>query len=288
MTNNLNTFSGQDPRYVFWGLWDSVSANYLAGTSGTLASGEDSGMGRALGITNFGATTPEATQLDNPGDGGLLGTAIGNPTTGPSGSAVYGAFDQVFDTKATGRKIKAVGPHDISYVSSSCNVYRPLFLIVNSPAQSREEATYGEQGWIVEEFLYVTAQPLGAERAIGQYQQYTHRLIFNSRGVTQYGATITDLDFGLTRTWKSDPYWSPYPVYGHTYVGDGGAAQTFTLGKIPVADDGDALQIWDNGAALAHTTNYSVSATTGLVTFVGTDPAAGHFSVCKVMFNPDC
>ena len=74
----------------------------------------------------------------------------------------------------------------------------------------------------------------------------------------------------------------------HTYVGDGATAQTFTLGKIPVADDGNSLQIWSNSTGLVHTTNYSVNLTTGLVTFVATDPADGEFAVCKMMFTPGC
>jgi hypothetical protein len=289
MTNNLNQFGGQGARYVFWGLWDSGSPNYIAGTDGSLSSGEDSGMGRALGISNFGANTPEGSEIPRPGDNGVLGNFLSNPTTGPNGNTEFISFDQTFDIAVTQRLIHPEGPHDLSLVSSRCFEYSPIFLVVNSPGMSDEAATKGEDGWIVEEYLYVKVQPTSvAAKGINAVHSYTHKLVFNERGVLPWGEAITAVKYGLTEAWKSDPYWSPYPIYYHTYVGDGGAAQTFTLDNPPVADDGNALQIWEAGTKLVHTTNYSASTSTGLVTFVGTDPAASAFAICKVQFAPSC
>lgn len=289
MTNNLNNYGGQGMRYIFWSLWDSISPSYIAGTSGTLSASEDSGMGRALGISNLATATPEAPLVDRVGDNGLLGSFITNPVSGPNGSTVFGSFDQTFDTKVTQRSINAEGPHDISLSSNRCYEFLPIFLVVNSPASSDASGSAGEAGWVVEEYLYTFVQPLSVvAKVINTAHEYTHRLIFNERGTLPYGETITNDNYGVIQAWKTDPYWSPFPVFYHTYVGDGGATQTFTLDKIPVVDDGDHLQIWDNGSKLTHETNYAVNVTTGLVTFVSTDPADGQFAVCKVLFTPDC
>lgn len=289
MTNNLNNFGAQGARYVFWALWDSANPNYIAGTDGSLSAGEDSGMGRALGVTDLSANTPEAGSISRSGDNGVINTFVTNPTDGPTGNTGFGSFDQNFDIAVTGRTIKAEGPHDISLSSNRCYQFAPIFLVVNSPASSDASGSIGEGGWQVQEYLYAYVQPMSvATITQNTAHSYTHRLVFNERGVTAYGETITEGNYGLTQAWKSDPYWSPYPIYYHTYVGDGSSGQTFTLDKIPVADNGNALQIWDNATKLTHSDNYSVSTSTGLVTFVSTDPADGNYAVCKVQFPPDC
>ena len=115
-------------------------------------------------------------------------------------------------------------------------------------------------------------------------------ITWTDRGVMPYGEAFTSVAWGRTKFWKLDPYWSKYPVYYETYRGDGGAAQTFTLSNsiLPYADDGTALQIWEAGTKLTHTTNYTVSTTTGLITFVATDPADGAMTVCKVCYVDSC
>jgi len=289
MTNNLNNFGALGTRYIYYALWDATNPLYISGADGNLANGEDSGMGRLLGMSDMSVTIPEAPSIPRPGDNGLLGTFIANPVDGPTGTTAFASFDQVFDTAATGKLINAVGPHDISLTTSRCNVYRPMAIVVNSPAMSDEAATKGEAGWQVEEYLYVFAQPTSVSaKGINTAHSYTHKLIFNERGIMLNGKAITAVEYGVTEAWKTDPYWSPYPVHYHTYVGDGGAAQTFTLDKIPYAADGTALQITVAGVDLIYTADFSVSATTGLVTFVGNIPAAGAMAECKILFNPDC
>jgi len=289
MTNNLNEFGGQGIQIVHWCLYDTVSKQYIAGTSGTLASGEDSGMGTLQGASSFSASIPEAVSIPRPGDNGNLGNFQSASADSPTGTDTYVSFNQTFDIKATDRLINAVGPHDVSLLSGKCQTYTPVFFVVNSPAMSDESGSEGENGWVVEEYYYAFAQPLSvADKSINTAHNYTHKLTFNERGTMPWGEAITAVNYGVDSAWKSDPYWSPYPVYYQTYVGDGASTQTFTLDKIPVADDGDALQIWEAGVSLVHSTNYAVSTTTGVVTFVGTDPADGAFAVCKVMYNSSC
>jgi len=289
MTNNLNSFGAQGMRYAFWSLWDSVAPSYITGTDDAMANGSDSGAGRLLGVADLSLSVPESPSIVRQGDNGLLGSFIANPSDGPAGTMAFGSFDQDFDIAVTDRSIYAEGPHDISIDSNQCYEYLPIHLVINSPAMSDTSGSEGEAGWQVEEYFYVFAQPLSVQaKTLNAAHSYTHRLIFNKRGILPYGETITVTNYGLTEGWKTSPYWSTHPVYYHTYIGDGGAAQTFTLDNPPYADDGSALQIWEGGTKLTYTTNYSVSTTTGLVTFVGTDPAAAAFAVCKVMFEPTC
>lgn len=289
MTNNLNNFGAQGTRYVFWSLWDSASPSYIAGTDGTLAAGEDSGMGRAIGLSQISSATPEAPLVTRTGDNGVLGTFITNPTDSPSGSTAFGSFDQTFDTVVTGRVIKTEGIHDISLSSNRCYTFSPVFLVVNSPAQSDATGSVGEGGWQVQEYLYAYVQPMSvADMTQSTAHSYTHRLVFNERGILPYGETITTANYGVTQAWKTDPYWSPYPVYYHAYVGDGGASQDFTLDKVPVSADAAGAEVWINGTKQTYTTHYTVSASTGVVTFTGTLPASGNFAVAKVRFLPDC
>lgn len=289
MTDNLNKFNALGAKSCYYAVWHATSSNYISGTNSALAAGEDSGMDRLLGLSEFTANTPAASSVGVGGDNGNISSFMVTPADAPSGNTVFGAFDQTFDTIATDREIKTEGPHDLIGTSSGCNVFVPVFIVVNSPAYSQESGSIGEAGYQVTEFLYVFAQGMSVNTmSLNTPHDYTHSLTFNDRGVTPWGETITNGNYGRTRLWKIGPYWSTHPVFYHTYDGTGGAAQTFTLDKVPYADDGDALQIWDNGSKLAHTTNYTVSATTGLVTFVGTDPASGHFGVCKVMYNESC
>jgi hypothetical protein len=48
------------------------------------------------------------------------------------------------------------------------------------------------------------------------------------------------------------------------------------------------LQIWEAGTKLVYTTDYTVSASTGVVSFADTHAANGAFAVAKVMFIPAC
>lgn len=288
MTNNIEQLAGFGTKYTFFGIRDSASPNYVAGTSGTLAAGEDSGMGRLLNMSDITATTPEAPQITSTGDNGPANTFKSNPTDSPSGSMAFATFDLVFDTKAIGQVIYAEGPHDIALSSTRCYDFKPVVIVVNSPAKSNASATYGEQGYQVEEYWQVETQPMSvASKATGAAHSYTHSLSFDEVARTPYGE-LAVTNYLVNTAWKTMPYWSKYPVVYHTYVGDGQSAQTFTLDYLPYAEDGTALQIWINGTKQTYTTNYTVDNETGVVTFVSTVPASGAFAVCKVMFVPTC
>ena len=111
-------------------------------------------------------------------------------------------------------------------------------------------------------------------------------MIANHVGKTLWGETIITGDFGLTRGWGLEPYLSEWPVFYHTFVGDG-ATVVFTLDQLPVSADGDALQIWIDGVKKAYTGDYTVVTATGVVTF-GAAPGAGAVCVAKVQYVPAC
>lgn len=289
MTDNLNKYNAIGASLMHYAVWHATQPNYISGTNSALANGEDSGMDRLLGISDFGATTPPATSVGRGGDNGNISSWMVSSTDAPSGNTVFGAFDQTFDTIAMDKTIKTEGPDDLSVTSSSCNVFVPIFFVINSPGYSQESGSIGEAGFTVQEFLYVFAQGTSVNTtSINTPHDYTHSLTFNDRGLTPWGETITNGNYGRTRAWKFDPYWSTHAVFYHTYVGDGGAAQTFTLDELPYVDSAVGLQVWEAGTKLTHTTNYSVNISTGLVTFVGTDPAAAAVTVCKLKYTPAC
>jgi hypothetical protein len=291
MTDNLNAFNALGMKSAWGQIWHDTSANYVCGTDPDLTNGENSGMMRLTGVSDFGVTTPTASSQGIPGDNGIIASYMVNSTDAPSGNMSWGSYPQEFYVAAMKKVIKAEGVHDLTGSSTSCNEFRPIHMVVNSPAKSDVSGSAGEAGYMVTEYLYGFIQDMGNEAmTVNGNVVFTGYTTWNDRGVTPWGETITSGNYGRTRLWKFDPYWSKYPVYYETYVGDGGAAQTFTLSNsiLPYVASASGLQIWDNGSKMTYTTNYSVNITTGLVTFVGTDPAAGQFAVCKVCYSDSC
>lgn len=288
MTNNLNAFAGIGSKIVYYGLRDGTSINYVAGTDGSLAAGEDSGMARLIKHSDLGVSKPQAQATSSSGDNGVGHTWMVNPTDAVQGTMGFATFDQTFNTKINNDTIYAEGPSDIAVESNECYDFQPMVIVVNSPAKSSESATWGEQGYMVTEYWYVNVQDLGfGSTSVNTPHSYTHALSFHGFGYTPYGEAVST-NYNVNRAWGTKPYWSKHPVYYHTYVGDGTSAQTFTLGQIPYEDSVNGLEIWEAGTKLAHSTNYSVNTSSGLVTFVSTDPADGAFTVCKVRHLADC
>ena len=289
MTDNLNKFSGSGARLVYYDLWHATNSNYVCGTNTALGNGEDSGMARLTGIFELGGTTPNASATPRLGDDGVVCTFMTSSSEAPSGNTIFGVYDQNFIANVMDKVVKAEGPHDMLGSSTSCNTFTPFHLVINTPAFAQDSGYEGESGYEVTEYLYGYAQDTSVNsQSHNTPHDYTQFLTFTDRGVMPYGEAFTNVAWGRTRMWKIGPYWSTHPVYYHTYIGDGGAAQTFTLGQIPYVAAVEGLQVWDDGVKMTYTTNYSVNITTGLVTFVGTDPSAAGVVVCKGLFEPTC
>lgn len=244
-------------------------------------------MGRLLGFQEAGLTVPEAEAIINSGDNGILSTFLLNPNTAIEGNLNFGVMDLAFEAGTTSRLIEIEGDYDQIVDTAKCLVFADIFLVVNSPAKSKESGSSGSSGYLVTEYLKINVQPQGSAISNRTVHQALMKVIANETGNLPSGQTILDADYGLTQGFRRR-YWSPYPVYYHVYQGNGGAAQTFTLDNPPIAANGNALQIWFDGTAQVYTTDYTVDTGTGVVTFVGTDPAAGVKAIARVQYNPSC
>jgi hypothetical protein len=282
---NINASSASDVGDVFWGL---ISSGYVEGTSGAIANGGDSGMGRFQAASDITTTIPPLPNVNLDSDGGVDGAVKGQPDAPPTAVITGGVIDQIIAAAASNLLIKAEGPHDYIGGSQICLTHNPMCFVINRPGAIRDSgADFGQIGWEVTEIWNSLADVKQFNQVgRGVQGQQIVELVFNHVGQTVWGETIASADFGVTRLWGLKPYWSEKPVYYHTFKGDG-AATTFTLDETPHSADGDSLQYWLNGVKQTYTTNYSVVTATKVVTFV-VAPAAGERAVFKVLYDKAC
>lgn len=282
---NINASAAADVGPVFWGL---VGSGIVQGTSGAIANGADSGMGRFQAASDIATTLPSLPNVNLDSDGGVDGAVKGQPTEANSAVITGGVIDQIIAAAASNLLIKEEGPHDYIGGSQICLTLNPMCFVINRPGAIRDSgANFGQIGWEVTEIWNSLADVKQFNQiGRGAQGQQIVELVFNHVGKTIWGETILAADFGVTRLWGLKPYWSEKPIYYHTFVGDA-AAVTFTLDETPASEDGDALQAWMTGGKMAYTTNYSVVAATKVVTLTSA-PGVGTIVPFKVMFEPTC
>lgn len=289
---NLEQFGAVGSQYTFYAIKSGLVPH---GTDGNLAAAEDSGMGRIKQMVSLTATVPEDRRVNLRGDNATWAQQVLAADTLPSGNMLLGMFDANFSTKISGTGIYTDGQWDMHANTVSCRSYEPLAIVVNSPAKSGADGSLGESGWQVTEYLFVEANSLNpGEINIDTPQEYPFSLTINETAYPLWGDAFSNQsDWGLVRAFVVGPYASPYPVTYHTYIGDGTASQTVTLDYTPAGEDSDNVVVWDftpsTSAAtkLDYTTNYTVSASTKVVTFA-TDPADGNAQIIKYQFVPEC
>lgn len=265
-----------------WLFYGSILSGYVQGVAtSALANAADDGMERLKGFVSDTLTIPEGGVIPVPADGGIASSYRQLPQTSVTGALVGTELKEAFINLMAGTKLYTQQQHDEIIDSIKCLEFKDMFFVLNVPAKSQESATLNQQGWEVTEYFLVQGQETGNARANGAVTNVNFALLMDEVDTTPYGESITDANFGVTQGYRKR-YWSPYPVYYHTYIGDGNVSQTFDLDYAPVTADGDALIIWQNGTKLTYTTNYTVSSTT--VSFV-TDPAAASYNVCRVQFD---
>jgi hypothetical protein len=282
---NVNSQAASDISDVWWGL---PALNTIQGTSGAIANGGDSGMGRFPAASDITPTIPSLPNVLLDSDQGIDGAVKGRPTETVTAVITGGVIDQIFAAAVTNRLIKEEGPHDYLGGSLLCLTHVPTAYVINRPGRVRDTgSTYGDAGWEVTE-LWSALADVKQFNQVGRTVQGTQvvELAAAHVGKTLWGETITAVDFGITRLWGLEPYMSEYPVTYHTFVGDGVTTE-FTLDVTAASADGDAVQMWLDGTKQVYTTNYSIVTATGVITFVAA-PAAGAVVVVKVMYIPSC
>jgi len=282
---NINASSASDVGDVFWGL---INAGVVEGTSGAIANGGDSGMGRFQAASDIATTIPSLPNVNLDSDGGIDGAVKGQPDAPPSAVITGGVVDQIIAAAASNLLIKEEGPHDYIGGSQICLTHNPMCFVINRPGAIRDSgANFGQLGWEVTEIWNSLADVKQFNQVgRGVQGQQIVELVFNHVGQTIWGETIAAVDFGVTRLWGLKPYWSEKPIFYHTFVGDGIVVE-FTLDELPHSADVDSLQAWEAGVKWDYTTDYTVVAATGVVTMVAA-PAAGVKAVFKVLYDKAC
>lgn len=282
---NINASSAADVGDVFVGL---VGSGIIQGTSGAIANGGDSGMGRFQAASDIATTLPSLPNVNLDSDGGVDGAVKGQPTESNSAVITGGVIDQIIAAMATNALIKEEGPHDYIGGSQICLTHNPMCFVINRPGAIRDSgANFGQIGWEVTEIWNALAEVKQFNQiGRGVQGQQIVELVFNHVGKTIWGETILAADFGYTRMWGLKPYWSEFPVHYHTFVGDA-VTNTFTLDETPHSADGDALQAWQSGNKMTYTNDYTVVPSTRVVTLVGT-PGVGTLIPCKVLYDRTC
>lgn len=282
---DINAESAADIGDVWWGL---LSAGYVEGTSGAIANGGDSGMGRFQAASDIAVTIPSLPNVDLDSDLGIDGAVKGVSTESASAVMTGGVIDQIIAAAATNRLVKNEGPHDYVGGSQLCLTFNPMCFVINRPGAVRDSGVnYGALGWEVTE-IWNSLADVKMFNQVGrgvQGKQITE-LTINHVGQTIWGEAITAADFGVTRLWGLEPYWSEKPVNYHTFKGDG-ATVVLTLDETPASEDGDGLQAWADGVSKAYTGDYTVVAATKVIT-IGAAPANGVRWVFKYLYDRAC
>lgn len=283
MTNNVNQVVTLAPTYTFWG---ALSGTYLMGTTGTIANGAGAGMGRLKGVTEVNIPQSSINRINVPGDNGVTTQLTTQPTELPSGTISVNTIDQNFVAKANGSKIYADGDWDEVGDGMTCYSLADLGLVLNCPCNSAEAGSIDEAGWNVYEIYKVQVQaPIMAQMQSGQSPTFPNN-VTTKRASANFAGRAFSVANDNTTALIVKQYWSDYPVTYYTFIGDNSTV-TATLNELPPAATGTAVQYWLAGVKKTYTTDYTVVAATGVVTFV-VAPGAAVKAVIKHKFLPTC
>ena len=287
MAVNISQFLFGATKVAFYG---AVVGGYANGTSAVaLPNGTAQGMGRLKGFQTASVGKPAASAVAVLGDGGVIGGFMAQPQEIKGGDAAVAVVDHNFKALAEGYKVYVDGDYDIMGDTVSCAEYRPLMLVINTPALSQEAGTVGQSGWAVAEYWNVRAQVTGPAEYNGQEAgyvgQYTATMTMFATDVEPCGRAVTVANYGK-RELDSVLYWSPNPVTYHAFRGNG-TTTAITLDEKPAEANGLKVQVWIDGIAQSYTTNYTVDVTTKVVTFVSA-PSNGARVVVRYQFVYAC
>lgn len=284
MATGVNSFATLGLKIVYWATKNGAYPN---GTSATaLANGSAAGMGRLSGVSGLSVTEPDSPVISALANNGVLVQFIGEPQELPSGTLTQQALDQTFAAVATGVKVHTEGDYEYLPGFPACFNYADLMLLVNAPAKSTEPATFGQAGWEVTEYFLLNAQAKsGGDKQTNTISELASPLILNRVGTLPSGVAITTAAYGTTQMAKR-VYWSEYPITYHVLVGDG-TVTAVTLNETPAGANGNRVQVWQDGTALAYTTDFTVNVGTKTLTFAAA-PGAGTKNVIRYAHEATC
>lgn len=270
-------------------MWWSViskandsTKGFAIGQGTTLANGADSAFAQLLGIAALDLPLGDAPTATTRGDNTAQGKFIfaGDP---PEGSMTQGTFSNDFAALAQGTKEVAYTTWrrlPMGYNSGSASQFVMIFNFNNI---SKDAANKGQAGFTQLIYYMTNAVPNMNNPSDQAEGEFPVSLISNNVTTIFTGETLTKAiegqDEGAVAIQTSD-----FPITGHSYVGDG-ATLNFTLGQTPVAEDGDAVKLWEDGVLQDYPADYTVVASTKVLTFA-VAPVADVVDI--VLYEYDC
>ena len=265
--------------------WAALNGTYPYGVTGTLSNGSGAGLG-TLNMQSLGITPPESAVTFANANNGVLTSFRQQPQELPAGTMASAEFDADFAAKATGIKVATLGDWDSVEMFQRCFSYADIMLLINSPANSLETATLDEAGFVTRIFYKANFDSQAfVELNTATIATFNAGINLKRSAILPWGESLTTATHGTTQS-VGRAFYSPNPCWIHTWIANG-SATTFTLDKLPVAADTASIKMWRNGTALTYTSDFSVNASTGVVTLVSAG-SAGDKLVALYQFSGTC
>jgi len=254
------------------------SEGYMLGAATSLANAADSAMVTIDGPQNLSLQPADFRLVPVSGNDGSLGTFIFPPEASPQGTLALGTFNAALAAKSLGNLLYADGNRDWAPIGPSDYDFKSMMLVVNSRAQSRDLASLGNPGFIVQIYPNVQLVPrFASQMANAAAAEWTHQVIANPSSKLPDGRALALADQGTRQAVGFQAY-SPNLWTYHTFRKDG-IDTTFTLAHLPVTADGSATRAANQGVLAAYTSAYTVSTSTGVVTLAAVGTAGDYFTI---------
>lgn len=280
MATNLTAVGIQT---TFYGIRDS--AGYLMGTTGTLANGADSGMGR-LDLSEFNIPTAAATRVPVTANNGVLSSFLIPAQDVAEGQIVAKTMDPTFAATVESMSLYTTDGYDWAIAGAPCPSLKSVTFVQNSPAMNRTSGSLNSPGYVVRIVpnCNVTQRMEAVQTA--SEQTFPFDVTVNLFDRTPWGVALTTGNYGTTSGTHFRPFWSPAPVTMHSFVGDN-SDTAFTLNETPYAASGAACLVYVDGVKKTYTSDYTVNTSTKVLTF-GAAPAAGAKVLVVYQFVATC
>jgi hypothetical protein len=277
MVTAINLVSAAEVAATFIARKNGV---YPYGITGSLANGSDAGMQLFKGFVELALTVPEAPSIALLADGGIIGTRRGQPAAPITGNQTMLLIDQNVSIQTDGRVLYTEGAQEVELGSQFDLNFTKFCAVYNQRGEDRQSASPTNIWWITE-LLDFEWQRLNPSLSGTDFNARGHSFSMTVDEVLKdlFGVTFTVPNYGKTKGWYRQ-YQSDYAIYYHTFIGDG-VTVTTTLDYLPASADIEGVRYTKDGVLQAYTTNYTVSTSTGIVTYVAA-PAAGTVNILRV------
>lgn len=284
MTTNIKLYSIGATERVHYARLDTTTEDYPAGDDGVFANGEDQSMLTYKGFATYTDTPANAEAVSIQADAGNIGTMFSRALDNATGTITFATFDAIFQSIVEDLSVYSDDDYEKVGIDDAATVLNKIDMIINSHATSLEAASLDEQAWQVIEIFKATAEKGDSSTSGTDFaaQPQSYNLVFDHATNDMDNVPITDGNYNRTKL-RGQIYWSENPIIRHTFIGDN-SATTVTLDETPVAETGLKVRMFLDGVQQDYTTDYTVVAATGVVTFV---VAPGEGEVVVISYEYD-